>query len=41
MREITNDNRYVNKDDDSHRDQAPPISNARKQKNIQERIENS
>ena len=43
MRKITNGNSvsYVNKDDDSHRDQAPPISNARKQKNFQKRIESS
>ena len=36
MREITNDNcvSYVNKNDHSHRDQAPPISNTRKQKNF-------
>ena len=34
MQEITNDNSvgYVNKDDHSHRDQAPPTSNTRKQK---------
>ena len=34
MRAITNDNsvNYVNKDDHPHRDQAPPISNTRRQK---------
>ena len=34
MREKTNDNSvsYVNEDYPSHRDQAPPISNTRKQK---------
>ena len=33
MREITDDNSvsYVNKDDHSQRDHAPPISNTRKQ----------
>ena len=43
MQEITNDNSvgYVNKDDHSHRDQAPPISNRRKQKTFQKKIENS
>ena len=43
MREKTNDNSvsYVNQDDHSHRDQTPPISNTRKQKNVQKRTENS
>ena len=40
MREVTNDNgvSYVNKEGHSHRDQAPPVSNTRKQK-IPEKIE--
>ena len=37
MREITNDNSYVNEDDHSHRNQAPPISNTRKQKKLPEK----
>ena len=39
MRRITNGNSvsYVNKDDHSHRDQAPPISNTRKQKKLPEK----
>ena len=38
MREITNYNSvsYVNKDDHSHRDQSPSISNTRKQKTSRE-----
>ena len=39
MREITNVNcvSYLNKDEHSHGDQAPPISNMRKQKNFQKK----
>ena len=39
MREINNDNTvsYVNKDDHSHRDQAPPISKTGKQKKFPEK----
>ena len=39
MPEKTNDNSvsYVNKDDHSCRDQAPPISNTRKQKKLPEK----
>ena len=39
MREKTNDNSvsYVNKDDQSHSDQAPSISNTRKQKKLPEK----